>query len=51
MTSDRLFTFIATLALLALVGGWAWVMSNQGSGIAPEFTCNPGSTYTTAECP
>lgn len=50
MTSDRTFTFIVALAFIFLLGG-CWVVSGQRDGVAPEFTCNPGSTYTTAECP
>lgn len=49
--TDRAFTFIATLALLVLMGGWAWVMVNQDERQAPGFICDPGSTYTLEGCP
>ena len=45
------FTFMLLIALVVLVGGYVYSEATAGEPWDGEFRCNPGSNYTTKECP
>jgi hypothetical protein len=48
-TKQILTTIGIFLALVFFASTVTLIQTNSGPG--PEFTCQPGETYTTAECP
>jgi hypothetical protein len=42
---------LIALVVVALVAFGAWVLRPTSEPAGPEFTCSPGNTYTTEECP
>jgi hypothetical protein len=44
-------TVIALLVLAGIVLFGAWVLRPAPEPAGPGFTCEPGGTYTTEECP